>query len=296
MIGAIIGGVAALGGAFLSSRSQKKAANKASAAEVGMARENNALAQQFYDRNTANFQPWMQSGGRANSLVDSFLFGPQQQAAPAQQQQTISTANSGAPNWSAYLQANPDVANAYGSVSSRNFPTPESYAQYHYSRHGQAEGRQLPGTQQYGQPAQVAQPQNALMDGYKAFEASPYYQFPLQEGMRSLNHGLASRGMIESGDAIKSAIRYGQDYGSGRMGEFIGLAERQSDRGVQGASAIAGVGQTALASQSQNNAMIGQSQANRAIAGGVANANMWSGMAGAIGGIAGSWGKSSYGR
>lgn len=138
------------------------------------------------------------------------------------------------------------------------------------------------------QPAQAGgQPQNAL-SGYDAFVNSPYYQFPLQEGYRALNHGLASHGMLESGNALKSAARYGQDYASGRMGEFINLAENQSNRGLQAGGAIAGVGVNALNTTTAANSAAGNAAANRAIAGGVANANLYSTIGSALGNVAGS--------
>ena len=305
---AILGAAAiGAGASVLGASGQKKAAKKAANAEIAMARENNALAQQFRAENTANFAPWMQSGTRGNALVDSFLYGP----APADyhsapQQQTP--------------QTNPVAAQEPLLAESELMPTASGgpLAQWAAMNGGEAGGafHLGSGMKRGGYQAPVWQPQQPVqqpvnsalmpqqpqgqpsstpMSGYNAFVNSPYYQFPLQEGYRALNHGLASRGMLESGDAAKSAIRYGQDYGYGRMGEFIGLAERQSDRGLTGASAIAGVNTNALASMGANNRAIGDANANRYIAGGVANANMWSGIGSAIGGALGSFGQSSYG-
>jgi hypothetical protein len=55
------------------------------------------------------------------------------------------------PNWNAYLTANPDVLSEYNAhVNHSQFPTAESYAQWHYQTYGQGEGRALP---TYDQPA-----------------------------------------------------------------------------------------------------------------------------------------------
>jgi hypothetical protein len=310
---AIIGSaVIGAGASMLSGSAQKKAAAKASDAETAMARENNALATQFRAENTANFQPWMQSGGRGNALVDSFLYGAPQAGTQGTQQygapQPVNTQQPVA-NWaqSAWNNIAPMIGPKRTAKALR-ISDPEARIRYiegdmhrderqAYQQWVAANPRmtasstpmsQVPQSQPQGTPANA-------MSGYDAFVASPYYQNPLNEGYRALNHGLASKGMIESGAAMKDAIKWGSDYGAGRMDEFIGMAERQSDRGLQGASAIAGVGQNALASMSANNRAIGDSQANRAIAGGVANANMWSGIGSAVGGALGGLTQSSYG-
>jgi hypothetical protein len=147
------------------------------------------------------------------------------------------------------------------------------------------------------QPQQNPQ-QNPLSptSGFSAFVNSPFFQFPYQQGMRALNTGLASGGMIESGDAIKEAERFGQNLAfTNGLQPYLGLAGQQSDRGVQSASAIAGVGQNALASMTANNNNAGNAMANAALAKGAANANMFSGIGSALGTFAGGLGGSSYG-
>lgn len=299
----IAGGIAAvgtIGGAMLSAGAQKDAASQASKAEQQMAAQNAALAKQFRQENTQNFAPWMQSGGQANALIDSFLYGPGPSnyytgEMPAGAQPT-------APPVAAPAQA---PVNAYDGPSMAEINMmkkdgiPGNYenalATYKAS-HTLAQRHQNKLAQQQA-PAQPTTPQNPF-SGYAAFVNSPYYQAPLQEGMRQLNTSFAGRGMIESGDAMKASQRYGQDYAYGRMGEYLGLAGSQSDRGLQGASAIAGVGQTALASQSQSNMMAGNAMANAALAKGAANAGMYAGIGNALGGLAGSFlggGGSSYG-
>jgi hypothetical protein len=54
------------------------------------------------------------------------------------------TGGSGLTGWAAYLQQYPDVAANYANVNHKTFPTPESYAQWHYEHYGQQEGRQAP--------------------------------------------------------------------------------------------------------------------------------------------------------
>lgn len=272
----IAGGIAAagtIGGSVLGASAQKKAAKTAAAAETNAANQNAALAREFRQENTANLSPWLQSGQRANALVDSFLYGPQQaQAAP---QQPVA----------------PIAGGSYGG---------EGVGDLGYIG-GHTLAQRQPMNALAAQPAQAASPAPQApanpMSGYEAFTNSPYYQFPLQEGMRQLNTGLASRGQINSGDAMKAAIRYGQDYGfSQGLMPYIGLVENQSNRGIQAGGAIAGVGVNALNSMTNSNNAIGQAGANRAIASGAANANMYAGIGQGLGTLAGSvFPASSYG-
>lgn len=78
-------------------------------------------------------------------------------------------------------------------------------------------------------------------------QMDPGYQFRLEQGNRAMNASLAARGMGNSGAALKSLSRYGQDYASG---EFSNAYNRLSS--------LAGVGQTA----NQNNQASGANYAN----------------------------------
>lgn len=52
------------------------------------------------------------------------------------------------PDWTAYARANPDVTAEWNKIKTtefgKQFPTVESFAQYHYNLHGKGEGRALP--------------------------------------------------------------------------------------------------------------------------------------------------------
>ena len=290
MLGAILTAGASILGGALGGKSQSKAADKAAEAQLQGTRENNALAREFRAENTANFAPYMQSGTRANALLDSFLYGPQA-AAPA----PAPVPAPGAPSLGGGAPALPQPSQMQGEpmhLGPGMLPD-TAIGRRLFQRFGGLNAPTLPAQQPQG--AVTATPPANPMSGYQQFVASPYYQFPLQEGHRSLNHGLASRGAINSGAAIKEAIKYGQNYGYGRMGEYIGLAERQAGRGISGASAIAGVGQNALMAMSQNNQTAADALSNAAIARGAANTNMWNGIFGGLGQLAGGLG-SSYGK
>jgi hypothetical protein len=69
---------------------------------------------------------------------------------------------------------------------------------------------------------------------WSSFFDSPDYQFALQEGNRSVNQGLAARGLANSGAAMKELTRYGQGMASQQLGNYTNRL-----------AALAGIGQTA---------------------------------------------------
>lgn len=73
---------------------------------------------------------------------------------PSYNPYTSAPVTGGAADWNLYLQNNPDVAQAYATVSHSQFPTAASYAQWHYQHYGATEGRAYPTP--VAQPAQPA--------------------------------------------------------------------------------------------------------------------------------------------
>lgn len=284
MIGAILGAVAPIIGGVLGASSQKKAAKKAADAQLQIANQNNALIRELYGRNEQNFTPYMDSGGRANALIDSFLYGAPQQAPAAPQQQPPMAPQGAMGN---LQQGGYGIGDSLGGMTAFNARGARNLNTL-YS--------QQPQPMAPAPAPQAAAPQGNGMSGYDAFVASPYYQHPLQEGFRALNHGLASGGMLNSGAAAKEAIKFGQNYGAGRQDEFLNLARGQQQTGFGAASALAGIGQNTtgmMVNQNQNSA---DALSNAALLRGQANSNMWGGIAGALGGIAGGLGSSYGGR
>lgn len=150
---------------------------------------------------------------------------------------------------------------------------------YQQPSQGQAQGGSQPG-QATG---------NALQSDPTAWlRSTPGYDFNFNEGMRALNTGLAGQGRLQSGDAQREAIQFGQNYGDRIYGD-------QYNR----LAGMAGMGQTA-SSQSQAagsnyaNAMtnINQNNANGLASSYQNNANAWTN---ALGGVAGA-GLWAYGK
>jgi len=80
------------------------------------------------------------------------------------------------------------------------------------------------------------------------FEASPGYQFRLDEGQKMMERSAASKGRLLSGGSLKAAHRYGQDYATNEYDNFL---RRYYDR-LRPEQAMAGIGQTAVGQSYQN--------------------------------------------
>lgn len=84
---------------------------------------------------------------------------------------------------------------------------------------------------QYGASA-LAQFANALGPN---FQASPGYQFALDQGLRAIQRSAAGRGMLDSGQTLKALMQYGQ-----------GLANQEYGNYLNRLAALSGIGQTAV--------------------------------------------------
>jgi hypothetical protein len=122
-----------------------------------------------------------------------------------------------------------------------------------------------------------------------ALQASPGYQFRMDQGSRALNTGWAARGMLNSGAAQKAALKYGQDYASNEYGNRFNQLAQQQGVGLSAGNALAGVGTNFANSASNQNNSLATVQANAALASGQSTANVYGTAANALGQIGGSF-------
>ncbi len=83
------------------------------------------------------------------------------------------------------------------------------------------------------------------------------YQFGLNQGLGSLNNQLASRGMRNSGAALKAATRYGNDYATTKYGDAFNQQLASRNAQMNPLQSLAGLGQagaSTIASAGQNSA------------------------------------------
>lgn len=273
-----IGNVISSAGA---NKASKNAANTARDTSLQVAAQNNALQRDIYTQNAAALSPYMQRGNAAGNQINALLGLGGMNAGGSMPGGVQGIGDgSGLPGtaqpfnqWGAYLSANPDVAAEFGRQN--QYGTPEEYAQFHYSRYGQREGRQLPTQQAAPTPAATpaaapaatgADATAAANSAFDTFRNSTGYQFRLGEGMNALNNGFAGAGLVRSGAAMKASQEYGQNLASGEFGNYLGQLQGQQSIGLGGASALAGVGQNYAGMVGQNNNNAGSAIANSALA------------------------------
>lgn len=174
----IVGG-AILGGSVLGAVASDRAAGK----QAGAAGDASRVQQNMFDTTQQNLSPYMQTGTASLSQLGNLLGIPDAQSGP---------------NWQEYLRLNPDVA----AGPFANNP------QQHYEQYGKKEGRNLPQIQAHGQDANfgsLAKP-FSLSD----FQASPAYNFNLEQGMNAINKGAAAKGNLYAPQTLQDLGKFAQ--------------------------------------------------------------------------------------
>lgn len=93
------------------------------------------------------------------------------------------------------------------------------------------------------------------------FEASPGYQFRLQEGEKAILRNRAATGGVASGATLKALTRFGQDEATKDYDNFL---NRWYDR-LRPLQSLAGVGQTAASQNASNAIATGQNMGQNAM-------------------------------
>lgn len=239
IIGSAILGAA---GSAYGAKKSSDAAKTAAQAQTDAAEKQVDLSREIYYDQRGLQQPYYQAGlqGMYGNAGLMNLLGHTTPGASTGQTQTqtpgnvfasgsygtthISQPQSGN-NWDAYLQANPDVMQAWASASqtphlkNMGITTPQQWAEYHYNTAGKAEGRQIEQYQptnvfsqpQTTQPVETPQkttvtdqsePANDVGPMTETLRQTPGYQFLQDEAARSVENSFASRGKLLSGAAM----------------------------------------------------------------------------------------------
>lgn len=212
-------------------KAQEKAADKSIAASQQATDKSLGLQKEIFDKLWGGTQVQRDAGDAATRMMASLmgLSLPAGQTASPAMTQTYPTGQQDATASYGGRAPQSDIERRVAAMSDTGLIydglTPNALA------------RPATTTAQYGQAQPVADtpaaPANAL-DPTAWLRSTPGYQFNFDEGARALNTKLAGEGRLQSGDASREAVRYGQNYGDRIFGDqFNRLA------------AIAGAGQTA---------------------------------------------------
>lgn len=107
---------------------------------------------------------------------------------------------------------------------------------------------------------------------FNAFSQSPSFQFPYQQGLRGVNFGLGSQGLLQSGSQAKATQQFGQGLASTYlMGSYVNPLLSIYGQGAQSASSLAGTSASLLGNAGSASAA-GTVGAANAITGGLTGA------------------------
>lgn len=282
------------GTALASGAMQSKAAKKSAQASQQATDKSDATQRYIFDQTRADNRIRQQTGDAASMQMARLMglnLGPQAQAQPAQS------------FGQGYATGQPGGSVSYGGNALARFENPTDMAMAPGMSAGlnafSGGGAQV-GTGQYGRaqavpsggpaPAPAGQP-NALSGQTPTdwLRSTPGYEFNFNEGARALNTRLAGQGRLQSGDAQREAIRYGQNYGDRIYGD-------QYNR----LASIAGAGQVASSANQQagqnyanNQTSLNINNANARASSYQNSANAWTNALGGVAG-AGMWGMSQF--
>ena len=102
------------------------------------------------------------------------------------------------------------------------------------------------------------------------FEASPDYQFRLDQGLQAMDRSAASRGRLLSGATLKGAQEYGQNLASSEYGNYTNRLAALAGIGQTATQSVTGSGQNYANAVSANNTNAGNARASGYV--GTANA------------------------
>lgn len=238
------------GGSYLSSRSNRRAADRASDTQLRVAETNNALASNIYNQNAATLSPFVMRGNAAGGALNDLL-GLTVQAPQGTPQPPPQAWNPGAPD----MGMTWEQAQGYAAQNPWQHRNALLGAEY-MNDNGQP-------TPTAPMPYPAGQPSAA--DGFRRFIENSDYGFQFGEGANRVNSGYAGAGMLQSGAAMRDLERFRQNLQSGYRGEYTNLLANQQGVGLGAASAQAGVGQNYVNTVSANNQNAGDAAANAAL-------------------------------
>ena len=272
---ALMGAIAAIGGALI----QGSAAKKAARSQENAANKDIAFQKQTRDLIRRDLGVYRQGGGLAQQALDFELgLGARPMiggtmptietiaGAPAQNSQWGGGRNSDT-GWNRNSSGGANLA-GFSEGGGAGSPTM-------YRVNGQTFGS-LEDAQAYARANTTGGTE------YGGYTKTPGYDFRLQQGQDSLQAGAAARGGLYSGAAMRDLMKFGQDYGSAEYGNYLARLGARADTGMSAAQMSGQASQQAAAGVSNALGNIGNAQAAGAI--GQANA-----LTGGLQNIAGLW-------
>lgn len=271
VVGGVIAGAGAIGAAAIGSSAQKKSANQAAQTAQDTTTANNQLAREQYAQNAAVLSPYINRGNQAGSMYGALL--GVNDTSPASPSAALPANLTVAQRRMLLNQAGDGVLNyGYNALNGQYVPNNDTMMMA---------GTNMPVAST--QPTTAANYQQAF-DNYKN---STGYQFRFNQGVKALDASASSRGILQSGAAMKSLNQFGQGIASDEFGNYLGYLGNLMGTGLNAAGAQAGVSTNMVNQVTANNNAASSALANAALARGNANAQLWGTVGSSLGNIAG---------
>jgi hypothetical protein len=298
---AIVGGTALVGG-VISSSASSRAANRAADISQDTTRENNALARDIYAQNSQTLAPFVQQGGAATAYINQLLGI---QAAPVAQPQpqpmpggTVQSGGGVQPSSGRALSVSDGFGGAISRFvgdSLRDDIADRGYGIFNRPSNGGigvgSSGATFAPSAAGGTAAAVPTlAPGSASNAFDAFRNSTGYNFRQNEGMRAITANRALSGLLNSGSAVKSAMRFGDGLAAQEFDNYFNRLAGQQGVGLSAASAQAGVANNYSAQVQNNNSTNATNAGNAAIARGNAVSNAVGGVTNSLAYVLGSRG------
>jgi hypothetical protein len=262
-------------GGLIGADSDRHAANQ----QRDAAAESNATQRYFYDTSRADYAPYRQAGYGALDQINALL-GIN---APRQNAFSSPAANPGTDPNALRSQLLPqytsqrwvDGTQGQGDNVGTYFGGHQDTSVDEAGLQAAIQARMAQQGTANTQPVQQYNPGNAL----NALQNTPGYQFGLSQGQAAIDRSAASRGGLYSGATLKALQRYGQDYGSTKLGEQFNRLASVAGLGQTATSGTANAGMNAGNQIGQTQASLGNALAANTLNG----ANRWGNVASSIG-------------
>jgi hypothetical protein len=224
-IGSAIGGIV---GGIASSRGASKAAD----AQAEAARQQTELEKYIYEDTKGRFEPYYDSGLDFQNILRYELLGGE---APTiggsipgitEKTRTVSTPGTNYSNVGEHNQWLVDILGGQGGSS-------QTVTDYYV-------GDNMFSSMEEAQAYANANPTGGQT--YGGFEASPGYNFALEQGQSAIDGSAAARGNVFSGATLKSQQEFGTGLAQQEYGNFLNRLTGQASQGQAAAGNIANAG------------------------------------------------------
>lgn len=96
------------------------------------------------------------------------------------------------------------------------------------------------------------------MDAFNRYKEGAGYNFAFDEGQRAITGNMASKGLLNSGSALKALTSFGQNIGNQYFNQYLDRLFQSSNQGFNAAQILSGAGGTSSSTGNSNSTSSGQ--------------------------------------